>query len=220
MTRFHNHCDVWVWVGIICTESMQYVHCYHLRFYPASLALGTTWIIHEEPINTLWTSDPIWRHRTGSTLTELMVCCLTAPNYNLTNVDLSSTKSRFILLRTLSLEDLKITLTETRLIIAVLKPHPDLPGNIESRILRRKWMSRGFPDGVPQCGDHDDVIKWKHFPRYWPFERGIHRSPVNSPHKGPVTRELWYFRWTEQTLEQIIEMPVIWDAIVLIMTSL
>ena len=31
---------------------------------------------------------------------------------------------------------------------------------------------------------HDDVIKWKHFPRYWPFVRAIHRSPVNSPHKG------------------------------------
>ena len=31
---------------------------------------------------------------------------------------------------------------------------------------------------------HDDVIKWKHFPRYWPFVEGIHRSPVNSPHKG------------------------------------
>ena len=31
---------------------------------------------------------------------------------------------------------------------------------------------------------HDDVIKWKQFPRYWPFVRGIHRSPVNSPHKG------------------------------------
>ena len=31
---------------------------------------------------------------------------------------------------------------------------------------------------------HDDVIKWKHFPRYWPFVRGIHRSPVNSPQKG------------------------------------
>ena len=30
---------------------------------------------------------------------------------------------------------------------------------------------------------HDDVIKWKHFPRYWPFVRRIHRSPVNSPHK-------------------------------------
>ena len=33
-------------------------------------------------------------------------------------------------------------------------------------------------------GIHDDVIKWKHFPRNWPFVRGIHRSPVNSPHKG------------------------------------
>ena len=27
-------------------------------------------------------------------------------------------------------------------------------------------------------------MKWKHFPRYWLFVRGIHRSPVNSPHKG------------------------------------
>ena len=31
---------------------------------------------------------------------------------------------------------------------------------------------------------YDDVTKWKHFPRYWPFVRGIHRSHVNSPHKG------------------------------------
>ena len=31
---------------------------------------------------------------------------------------------------------------------------------------------------------HDDVIKWKHFPRYWPFVRGIDRSPMTSPHKG------------------------------------
>ena len=31
---------------------------------------------------------------------------------------------------------------------------------------------------------HDDVIKWKHFPRNWPFVQGIHRSSVNSPHKG------------------------------------
>ena len=31
---------------------------------------------------------------------------------------------------------------------------------------------------------HDDVINCKHFPRYWPFVRGIHRSPVNSLHKG------------------------------------
>ena len=28
---------------------------------------------------------------------------------------------------------------------------------------------------------HDDVIKWKHFPRYCSVVRGIHRWPVNSP---------------------------------------
>ena len=38
---------------------------------------------------------------------------------------------------------------------------------------------------VKRCsGMHDDVIKWKHLPRYWPYVRGIHRSTVNSPHKG------------------------------------
>ena len=31
---------------------------------------------------------------------------------------------------------------------------------------------------------YNDVIKWKHFPRYWPLVRRIHRSPVNSLHKG------------------------------------
>ena len=31
---------------------------------------------------------------------------------------------------------------------------------------------------------HDVVIKWKHFPRYWPFVRGIQLSLVNFPHKG------------------------------------
>ena len=38
--------------------------------------------------------------------------------------------------------------------------------------------------------DHNDVIKWQYLPRYWPFVRGIHRSPVYSPHKRPVT---WSF---------------------------
>ena len=37
---------------------------------------------------------------------------------------------------------------------------------------------------------HDDVIKWKHFPRYWPFVWGIHRAPVNPPLKWPVARSV------------------------------
>ena len=39
---------------------------------------------------------------------------------------------------------------------------------------------------------HDDVIKWKHLPRYWPFVRGIHRSPVIFPHKGQWREALMF----------------------------
>ena len=45
---------------------------------------------------------------------------------------------------------------------------------------------------------HDDVIKRKHFPHYWPFVQGIHRSPVNSPHKGQwrgALMFLWSVLW-------------------------
>ena len=32
---------------------------------------------------------------------------------------------------------------------------------------------------------HDDVTKWTHFPRYWPFMWGMNSPvPVNSPHRG------------------------------------
>ena len=39
---------------------------------------------------------------------------------------------------------------------------------------------------------HDDVIEWKHFSSYWPFVWGIHRSPVNFPHKGQWRRALMF----------------------------
>ena len=61
---------------------------------------------------------------------------------------------------------------------------------------------------------HDDVIKWKHFPHYWPFVRGIHRTTVSDA-------QLWCFFWyaPEYIVQQTIVRLVIWDAIVLIMTS-
>ena len=39
---------------------------------------------------------------------------------------------------------------------------------------------------------HDDVIKWKHFPRNWPFVRGNHRS-LGFPTQRPVTRSFDVF---------------------------
>ena len=40
---------------------------------------------------------------------------------------------------------------------------------------------------------NDDVIKWKHCPRHWPFVRGIHRPPMNCPHKGQWRRALMLY---------------------------
>ena len=48
---------------------------------------------------------------------------------------------------------------------------------------RQSFISSGNHWAV-HAEQHDDVINWKHFPLYWPFVRGIHWSPVNSPHKG------------------------------------
>ena len=47
-----------------------------------------------------------------------------------------------------------------------------------------------FPDAYPSGRVHDDVIKWKHFPRYWPFVRGIHRW---IPRTKASDAELWCF---------------------------
>ena len=63
-------------------------------------------------------------------------------------------------------------------------------------------ISHGLGTSPESALMHDDVIKWKHFPRYWPFVLGIHRSPVNSLHKsqwhGPLMFSLicaWINSW-------------------------
>ena len=46
------------------------------------------------------------------------------------------------------------------------------------------YMACAIPSAMFNQLYPDDVIKWKHFARYWPFVRGIHRPSVNSPNKG------------------------------------
>ena len=47
-----------------------------------------------------------------------------------------------------------------------------------------RWLSCILKNKPATRWPQDDVIKLEHFPRYWTFVWGIHRSPVNSPHKG------------------------------------
>ena len=55
---------------------------------------------------------------------------------------------------------------------------------------------------------YDDVIKWKNFPRYWPFVRGIHRSRW-IPRTKATDAELCCFLWSapEPTAKQAIGTP-------------
>ena len=52
---------------------------------------------------------------------------------------------------------------------------------------------------------HADFYIWKHILRYWPVARSF---------------DVFFFSAPEQTVEQTLNPPVIWDAIALIMTSL
>ena len=79
------------------------------------------------------------------------------------------------------------------------------PLKINGDLLAKPELTSLYNRPVVACMflmQHDDVIKWKHFPRHWPFVRGIHRFPVNSPHKGQWREALmfslicvWINRW-------------------------
>ena len=69
-----------------------------------------------------------------------------------------------------------------------------------------QWHTRANMDYRNETEAHDDVIKWKHFPRYWPFVRGIHRPPVNSPHKGQWRGALMFssiYAWIKRLSKQL-----------------
>ena len=60
----------------------------------------------------------------------------------------------------------------------------------------------------------NDVMKWNHFPLYWPFVWGIHRSPVNSLHKGQLCWALMFSlicalnkRLSKQSWDRRFETP-------------
>ena len=78
-------------------------------------------------MNSLRPSDPIWQHRSGSTLAQVMAWCLTAPSQHLNQCwlfihEVSWCSSGCIIIRRSD---------KTRLKIASLKWHPALPGASE-----------------------------------------------------------------------------------------
>ena len=73
---------------------------------------------------------------------------------------------------------------EINLLLQTWKIWPIYCMNPQRTVLFTKHSTKTLCSFVVCTAFRVDVIKREHFPRYWPFVRGIHRSPVNSPHKG------------------------------------
>ena len=67
-----------------------------MRYHKAMMNWYT---VLESWLNSLWPSDVIWRHRSGSTLAQVMACCLTAPSYYLNQCWLITSKVHWHSLR-------------------------------------------------------------------------------------------------------------------------
>ena len=61
-----------------------------------------------------------------------------------------------------------------------MRPHPTM------HTLSDLWNKLCRSMRVKYRLAHVEVMTWKRCLHYWPFVKGIHRWPVNSPHKGPV----------------------------------
>ena len=57
----------------------QSFYC-HKKFQLPDLTVNSVWGV---AVNSLWPSDIIWRHKSGSTLAQVMACCLMAPSHYL-----------------------------------------------------------------------------------------------------------------------------------------
>ena len=72
----------------ICVTRPQWVKTNATRVYQFEKKLKNTLIrllphLRGQWVNSLWPRDTIWRHISGSTLVQVMACCLTAPSHYL-----------------------------------------------------------------------------------------------------------------------------------------
>ena len=124
-------------------------------------------------LNSLGPSDAIWWQRSGSTLAQVIACCLMAPSHYLNQCWLVISK---VDLRASSQEMTQPSITKIIWKMKYIKFHSNFPG--------------------PNEIIYDDIL-----PSKCPLwgESIINQSPVDSPHKGPVMRSFGFIfmsTWT------------------------
>ena len=65
----------------VCVGVLQLLHFISEYLIPLTIRWLNLFIGTFISINSLWTSDTIWRRRSLSTLVQVMACCLTAPSH-------------------------------------------------------------------------------------------------------------------------------------------
>ena len=104
--------SIYVSVCLCICLSLAPSICPKWPYYYSKLC-GSQWV------NSLWPSDAIWQHRSGSTLAQVMACCLMAPSHYL-NQFWSLVTYCGIHLRAVSQEILKIPIMDMSLKITNL----------------------------------------------------------------------------------------------------
>ena len=94
------------------------------------------WCIHL--INSLLPSDSIWRQRSGSTLAQVMACCLSAPSHYLNQCWLIISEAQ---ISTISQEMPQPSITKICLKITGLKFNSNFPGANELMQCLQCWHS-------------------------------------------------------------------------------
>ena len=73
--------------------AVSYHICIHVGESAQQLIHSTLLVIMPlGGVNSVWPRDAIWRHRSGSTLTQVMACCLMAPSHYLNQCWLTISK--------------------------------------------------------------------------------------------------------------------------------
>ena len=98
----------------------------HVHFYIPRGSILSSYVMSPlsndvNSFNSLWPGGTIWQHRSGSTLAQVMACCLTAPNHDLNQCWLIiNLNSSHIHLRAISQEIPQPSITKINLKIAYL----------------------------------------------------------------------------------------------------
>ena len=156
--------DLAIWDRSRTTEISA--RSYDKTFY----AILTRNLKHTEmsSLNSLWSSDAIWRRRSGSTLAEVMAWCLSTPSHYLNH--------RWLFISKVQL------------------PSPD--GNIHGKYWRYHSPNENTNITHLKSLSHLSAYMGHHGTPWWRHQMGtfsallalcagIHRLPVNSPHEGP-----------------------------------